>query len=168
MPRTAAGGGVLVLAGALGAAVAGCAAGHNDEAGPMATDTARGIVAVVGAEPITHVVLRVPEGDLRLTGEAEAALRRAAGAEVWVAGRTTEDGGLVVDAFRVRASGGVEAADGVLELDGGTAVLVTSAGERLRYGPAPAGLRRLEGRHVWIAGTPGAEPQSWGVLEPEP
>jgi hypothetical protein len=56
MRGTAAAGGVPLLAGMLGAAVGGCAPGHNDEAGPTATDTARGIVAVV-AEPRSWGVL---------------------------------------------------------------------------------------------------------------
>jgi hypothetical protein len=51
-----AGGGVLLVAGMLGAAVGGCAPGHNDEAGPMAADTARGILTP-GAEPQSWGVL---------------------------------------------------------------------------------------------------------------
>jgi hypothetical protein len=132
----------------------------------MAADTVRGIVEVAGADPLTSVVLRTPHGDVRLSGSQAEALRQASGAEVWVAGNRDEDGSLAIEAYRVRSVDGVEATDGVLELDGDAAVLVTPTGERVRYAHAPAGLRPLVGQRVWIAGPPGGEPRSWGALEP--
>lgn len=156
-----------ILAGSLAALGAtACGPNQHAEAGPMAADTARGLVAVVGADPATRVVMRTPDGDLPLTGEHAAALRRAAGIEVWAAGRRAADGALEVEAYRVRSADGLEAVDGVLEMDGDAAVLVTPAGDRIRYTPVPPGLRPLEGRRVWIAGPPGGEPQAWGSLDP--
>jgi hypothetical protein len=159
-----------VVALALGAAavvtVSACGPNHQTGDGPMAADTVRGIVEVAGAEPLTRVVLRTPDGDLPLTGEPSDALRRASGVEVWVAGRRAEDGSLAVEAYRIRAVDGVAATDGVLELDGDAAVLVTHDGERVRYAPAPPALRALVGQRVWIAGRAGGEPQAWGTLDP--
>lgn len=156
----------LGLAAALGASACGTNQQHGE--GPMAADTARGIVEVAGAEPVTSVVLRTPRGDLRLVGPRAESLRRASGAEVWVSGTRGDDGSLTIDAYRVRSVDGVEAADGVLELDGDAAVLVTPTGERVRYATAPAGLRSLIGQRVWITGRAGGEPRSWGALEPAP
>lgn len=148
--------------------VVACGANHTDGAGPTAADTARGIVDVVGAEPATRVALRTPGEVIPLTGAAADTLRLAQGVEVWVSGSRGEDGALRIASFRVRSADGVEARDGVLELDGDAAVLVTRSGERVRYAPVPPALRRLEGRHVWISGPPGAEPRSWGSLDRSP
>jgi hypothetical protein len=131
----------------------------------MAADTARGIVEVVGAEPMSWVSLRTDAGPVQIEGAAAESLRWASGAEVWVSGSRGEDGRFLVEAFRVRSVDGVEATDGVLEVDGDAAVLVTADGDRVRYAPAAAGLRALEGHHVWIAGRPGGEPRSWGLLD---
>jgi hypothetical protein len=154
------GAGLVVTAGACGAN------NHHEEAGPMAADTARGIVEVVGADPMSWVSLRTGDGPIQVDGAAAESLRRASGAEVWVSGSRGEDGRLRVESFRVRSVDGVAATDGILEVDGDAVVLVTSDGERVRYAPASAGLRALEGRRVWIAGEPGGEPRSWGALEP--
>jgi hypothetical protein len=164
-PRLAVLAGLVLLGFGSGVWAAACGANQQQGHAPLPTDTLRGMVEVAGADPFRMVVLRTAAGDLRLTGPAAEGLARASGAEVWVAGTRTDDGALAVEAYRVRAVGGMEAADGVLELDGEAAVLVTPAG-RLRYGPAPAGLRALVGHRVWIAGPTGEEPRSWGVLEP--
>jgi hypothetical protein len=148
-----------VLAGA-------CGTNHQPGEGPMAADTVRGVVEVAGAEPLTRLVLRTPDGDLPLSGPPAEALRRASGVEVWLAGSRSEDGSLVVATYRVLSVDGVQATDGVLELEGNAAILVTPEGKRVRFAPAPAGLRSLAGQRVWIAGPPGGEPHSWGMLEP--
>lgn len=140
---------------------------HDGEAGPMAADTARGVIAITGAEPITGVSLRTPDGVVSLTGPAAETLRQASGVEVQVAGALEADGALRVESYRVRSVDGVAAADGILELDRDAAVLVTPDGGRIRFAPAPERLRALEGRRVWIAGPPDGEPRSWGLLEAE-
>jgi hypothetical protein len=151
---------------AIALGVPGCMINEQHGGGPMAADTLRGIVEVAGAEPLTRVVLRTPDGDVPLEGEATAALRRASGAEVWIAGQRGEDGAMAVAEYRVRAVDREVAADGMLEVDGADVILVTADGERLRYQRAPTALRALAGHRVWIAGQPGREPTSWGVLEP--
>lgn len=161
----------VVVAGALvaGALVASaCAPNHQADGGPMAADTVRGIVDVTGAEPLTGVVVRTAGGDLRLAGPIADDLRPAAGIEVWVAGSRAEDGSLLVESYRVRSVDGIAAVDGVLELEGADAVLVTATGERVRFDGAPPGLRGLVGQRIWIAGPPGGHPQAWGVLASRP
>ena len=129
-------------------------------------DTARGVVAVTGADPLTRVVLRHGDGSTTtIAGAIADTLRRAAGLEVAVAGERTEHG-LEGDAFRVLRLERLPAADGRLEVEGDAAILVTADGRRLRFPAAPAALRELAGRRVWIAGEPGSEPQSWGRLDP--
>lgn len=159
-PRTGlvAGATLIVCAGA-------CAPNQSGGGGPAAADTARGVVAVVGAEPTTRVALRTADALLLLVGGPVETLRLAAGIDVWVSGRREEDGSLRVETYRVRSADGVPATDGVLELEGDVAVIVTATGDRVRFAPAPAGLRQLAGRHVWIAAPPGSEPRSWGALD---
>jgi hypothetical protein len=156
----------MLVAGATLIVCAGaCAPNQSGEGGPAAADTARGVVAVVGAEPTTRVALRTADAQLLLVGDPVEALRLAAGIDVWVSGSREEDGSLRVETYRVRSADGVPATDGMLELEGDTAVILTAAGDRVRFSPAPAGLRRLAGRHVWIAAPPGGEPRSWGTLD---
>lgn len=156
--------------------VGACGANHADGdhaadgpppgAGDPATDTARGVVAVTGADPLTRVVLRHDDGSTTpIAGAIADTLRRAAGLEVAVTGERTEHG-LEGAAFRVLGLERLPAADGRLEVEGDVAVLVTADGRRLRFPAAPAALRGLAGRRVWIAGNVGGEPQSWGLLEP--
>lgn len=148
---------------ALGA-LTGCAGGPGTGE-PMTADTLRGTVRVVGADPVTMVVLTTDQGSVTLRGEATDALRRVNGLVVRVRG-TLRDNAMDVTAFRVREVDGMPAADGVLELEGETAVLVTPDGRRIRYTPVPVALRSRVGARVWIAGTEGGEPQAWGVIDP--
>jgi hypothetical protein len=158
--------GLAVLALGVMGVLAACGTNHQAGAGPMAADTLHGMVEVVGAEPLTRVVLRTAHGDVVLAGHYAEPLRNASGIEVWAAGRLAADGSMLLDAFRVRAVDGVPAVDGVLELDGAGAVLVTADGDRIRFSTAPVGLRALAGQRVWISGPPGGEPRSWGSLGP--
>jgi hypothetical protein len=142
---------------------------HGSAAAPPADtetpgDTLRGTVQVVGAEPLTRLVLLTPEGSIDLAGPGAGPLREVRGIEVAVRGRQ-EDERFVTDAFRVRAVDGVPAADGRLELDGNHAVLVAPDGTRTAYGVAPTALRSHRGGRVWIAGPAGAEPRAWGLIE---
>ena len=163
-------GAVIALAGALLAGA--CGPGHSDApgtdqapAGP-ARDTLRGIVAITGSDPLTTVVIRTPDGaTVAIRGALADTLRQAAGLDVRLAG-TVADGAVSPRRFLVRGMEGLPAADGTLELDADTAVLVTADGARIRYPMAPRDLRLMAGRRVWIAAHPGAEPQHWGALDP--
>lgn len=164
----------LLLAALIAAAA--CGTNHADDdladevprpdAGGAATDSARGVVAITGADPMTLVVLRHDDGSTTtLAGPVADTLRQAAGLDVSVTGRRTEDG-LEATAFRVLRLERLPATDGRLELDDDVAVLLTADGRRVRFPAAPAALRGLAGRRIWIAAEPGGEPRSWGLLEP--
>lgn len=147
-------------------AMAGCVAGASeagDATGGGVADTLRGTVAVVGADPLTRVVLRTGSTGIGLEGPAADTLRRVNGLVVRVEGRL-QDSVMTVTGFRVREADGLPAADGILEIEGDAAVLVTPTGERLRYAPIPSALRDVAGERVWIAGAVGSEPQAWGVI----
>lgn len=151
-------------------ALAGCASGSGGAGTGMGqvavdapADTLRGTVLVVGADPVTQVVLRTEHGRVTLQGPALDQLRRVNGIGVRVDGRL-EGTTMTAAGFRVREVDGVPAADGTLEIDGATAILTTPDGRRLRYAPVPTSLRARAGQHVWIAGRPGGEPQAWGVI----
>ena len=159
--------GPRAVPGLLVAVLAACTAGAPDADGPpgagAAPDTLRGAVAVVGAEPLTHVVLRVDGRQVRLDGPATDQLRQVHGLVVRADGRIRDDG-MTVTGFRVREADGLPAADGTLEVHGDTAVVVTASGDRLRWTPVPSALRPSAGERVWIAGPPGSEPRAWGVI----
>ncbi len=134
-------------------------------AGGTAVDTLRGTVAVTGADPLTHVVLRTDAGAVDVQGPGAELLRSVNGLEVMVEGHRAGST-LTARAFRVREADGLPAADGVLEVEGDTAILVTPGGERLAYTPIPSALRARAGQRVWIAGVVGSEPRAWGVIGP--
>ena len=132
--------GALALAALLGAGLGGCAtAANGDAVTDTPADTLRGEVAVVGADPLTRVVLRTDDRSITLEGPAVDQLRRVNGLTVRVDGSLRDDA-MTVTSFRVRAVDGLPAADGVLVVEGDTAVLVRIAGEM------------------------GGEPQAWGVI----
>lgn len=139
----------------------GGAAGSGAE---LSQDTVRGTIAVVGAEPLTTVVIDAGPSRMPVEGEAVETLRTVSGLEVRLEGRR-EGRAYVAEAFRVRAADGVPAADGMLELSGDSVFLTTPEGERLFYTPVPSALRAWVGDRVWIAGTVGGEPQAWGRIE---
>ncbi|MFO7260687.1 MAG: hypothetical protein DIU52_006005 [bacterium] len=171
------GAGLIVAAALMGGAAA-CnsgavpARGAPDAASAAAVDTLSGTVAVVGAAPLTRVVLRPAGGggDIELLGAQRDALARLAGAEVRVSGRPTQGTAsapaLEVASFAVTAVDGQPAVDGRLERADGELVLVTSDGRRIRLVQPPAALQDWVGARVWIAGPLDREPQAFGLIEP--
>ncbi len=156
----------LLLAGALGLVAPGCRAGGRPaELAPQARDTLSGMILVTGADPLPRVELRTDDARVRLTGPVADSLLSLSRAEAVVVGDRRDDE-LRVRWFRVEKVADMPVVDGVLELDGGAAVLATGDGHRVRFGEAPAGLRALVGRRVWIAGEPGTSPSSWGEVAP--
>lgn len=166
----------LALALALLAGCGGNRAGNADRpgtggepaAGPTGSvvetpDTARGVVAVVGADPLTRVVLRAPGGTVEVRGPEASTLRRLAGVEVRVSGER-KDGGIDASSFRVRSASGFPAEDGILTVQGDVGILTGPEGERVRHRPIPLALRQLAGQHVWVAGLPGETPEAWGLV----
>jgi hypothetical protein len=133
------------------------------------------VVAVVGSEPGTHVALLVDDGRsaFALLGE-RALLERVQGLEIVVRGAPEAGGGLPsgaafrVESFVVRASDGVPAVDGTLVREGERYLLVTGDGRRLPLEHVPDALRGRVGARVWISGTPGRFPDSFGVIAEAP
>jgi hypothetical protein len=141
-------------------------AGAPEPAAPApagAADTVRGRVAVVGASPLTQVVVTTSGGQTPLSGPLAAEIGQAAGADVWVQGR--RDGSSIVAArYAVRSVDGVPAVDGVLSLEGDLLVLTTAGGRRVELREAPAALRAHSGGRVWISGPPPSRIVAFGVL----
>jgi hypothetical protein len=132
-----------------------------------ASDTARGIVAVVGAVPITEVVLRQPTGrPITLTGPLAKEIGVASGADVAVRGRRVDARTIEVDSYAVRSVDGVTAITGTLAADGDRLVLVTDDGRRHLIARPPAPLREHVGARVWITGDLGSVINAYGVLRP--
>ncbi|MFN2566027.1 MAG: DUF5818 domain-containing protein [Gemmatimonadaceae bacterium] len=128
-------------------------------------DTARGTAAVVGAIPITRVVLRPASGrPITLTGPLATEIGAASGADVWVRGRRVDDRTIEVTAYAVRTVDGQAALTGTLAADGGRLVLVTDDGRRHAIARPPPPLRELVGARVWITGDLATAISAYGVL----
>ena len=132
-----------------------------------ATDTARGIVAVVGAVPATHVVLRASGGPFTLTGSLANEISAASGADVWVSGRRLDDRTIEVTRYAVRTVDGVSAVSGTLVADGGQLVLITDEGRSLVVAQPPDALREHVGARVWISGDLSGVINAHGLLRPK-
>lgn len=157
-------------------AVAACAPrnGTVDGAPATAADTARGVVALVGSDPMATLVLQPAAGPvLALEGTAAAPLRTLGGVEVMVAGARTGARAVAVppagaelfrvDRFVVRAVDGAEASDGVLVEQGGAwSLRLTTGGER-RLASVPAALQAHRGARVYVAG---ADAGRFGLISP--
>lgn len=135
--------------------------------GDVATDTLRGTIAVVGAEPTTVVTLRPRSGtrEIQLSGQDRSALGRLSGVDVWVSGELdSARGRMEVHRFEVRSVDGIPAADGVLEMEDERAVLVRPDGQRLRINNPPNALLQHVGTRVWVSGNLDEEPVAFGVI----
>ena len=133
----------------------------------MALDTLRGTLAVVGAEPLTQVVIRPAgaTGDVFLSGPALDQLRRVSGLEVRVHGHAESDGRTFdVNRFEVVALEGTPAVDGILAQDDDTLVLVRPDNHRIPLTAAPPSLHRHIGSRVWIAGKPEGRVEAFGII----
>jgi hypothetical protein len=136
-------------------------------AAAASSDTARGIVAVVGAVPITSVVLRpAAGGQITLRGPLAREIGGASGADVWVRGRRVDARTIEVASYAVRSVDGVTAITGTLTADGDRLVLVTDDGRRHAIARPPAPLREHIGARVWISGDLGTAITAYGVLRP--
>jgi hypothetical protein len=136
-------------------------------AAAASSDTARGIVAVVGAVPITSVVLRpAAGGQITLRGPLAREIGGASGADVWVRGRRVDARTIEVASYAVRSVDGVTAITGTLTADGDRLVLVTDDGRRHAIARPPAPLREHIGARVWISGDLGTAITAYGILRP--
>lgn len=142
-----------------------------------ASDTARGVIGVVGNEPTAAITL-TPGGAttaLVLRADAwQALLARLVGVELMVAGRATGETSLLasprgnpvfrVDTFIVRAAHGVPAEDGILRRAGQGFVLDRGAGTALPIGSLPTDLQSAVGARIYLAGPLDRAPVAYGVI----
>lgn len=140
-------------------------------------DTARGVVSVVGNEPVSAVLLSfgADVAPLALVGDPSARqLRAMAGIEVVVSGRRTTEidrmasprGAAVfrVEHFVVRAVDGVAAEDGELVSTPVGFVLRRADGKELKIGSLPPVLRSHVGARVYLAGPLDRAVVAYGVI----
>lgn len=145
---------------------------------PLAAgDTVRGIVSLVGSEPLAVLVVAPKRGDLVVPrGDDVPQLRTLTGIEVTIAGALTDDcvseGGprgarvFAVTQFAVRAMNGVAAVDGTLQQEGELWVLATSDGRHVPIVGLPTALENQAGARVYLVGPLDRPPQAYGIIKP--
>jgi hypothetical protein len=140
--------------------------------GARVGDTVRGIVTIVGSEPLTTVQLTTEAGvGWQLVGDSLDAVRAAVGLEIMVRGVVlTPDRaarpGARLDAVRfvVRSADGIAAQDGVLERNGAGFALRLEDDRRASLTAVPVPLREQVGARIWWAGPLDRAPAAYGVL----
>lgn len=140
--------------------------------GAFVADTVRGLVTIVGSEPLTTVQLTTTDGrGWQLVGDSLAVLRAAAGLEVMVRGTVLAPdrdshprATLQVTRFLVRGADGVAAVDGTLERDNTGFALRLADGRRAALAAVPTTLREQIGARIWWAGPLDGAPNAYGVL----
>lgn len=136
-------------------------------------DTARGIIAVVGADPVTQVMLGRDRSRIVLRGPLRQTLARLSGMEVWVEGAAGAPalGGvptLIPARFIVRAIDGRPVVDGVLEVSARGIRLVGQDGAVHSIDHVPAALAELAGHRVWVLLNPRGHIELFGDIDPTP
>jgi hypothetical protein len=144
-----------------------------------AADSVRGLLTLVGNDPLSILLLTPSTGASRepvaLGGAASTdALRQVVGLEIVVFGtRTgarsvaaTPRGAPVFDVqrFLVRAADGVAATDGVVVSTETGFALRLFDGREVAVAALPTSLRRMIGARVWVSGVLTAAPQAYGVI----
>ena len=132
----------------------------------------RGVVAVVGADPLSQVVVTAAPGpgarEVAVVGPLRDELGALYGAEVEVRGRAVVNGqpvparAIEVASYEIVSVGGERLVVGVLEVKQGAPWL---AGSRLVG--APAELSRAVGAKVWVVGRPSSGRlvvQTYGII----
>jgi hypothetical protein len=158
---------IAVVAVAVAVVLAGCrpvpAASTPGSSAPP--DTLRGTFALEGAEPMIRAVLRVPDGSVTLV-DAPRDLLPLSGTDVKVIGHHLDGGRFRVDAFLVRAVGGLPAWDGVLTrlqpADRYALILADRSSHALRA--VPEAFRAMVGQRIWVAESPGGAVATYGVI----
>jgi hypothetical protein len=124
------------------------------------SDSARGVLTFVGAEPARQVMLRAGDTMISLSGMATTGLSRLVGTEVVVHGVRISPRDIVISDYVVRSNAGVPAYDGIVEADG---TLRLTDGSGARRVPLPAAMRDMIGTRVWVAVKNGAA-TSYGLV----
>ena len=167
---------VAVLSG-VAIAIAGCQAGPRtiEQATSPAGDTVAvvGVVRVVGADPLTQLVVQREGGEATaIVGPLLTELHQTVGLEVRIVGVTADAvppvrHALSVHAYEALALNGAPVHTGLLQ-QAGDALYLMGAKERWMLVNPPEGLRAALGAKVWVAGeaSDGALPVfAYGILK---
>lgn len=155
---------VLAVAWALAACARGPSLHDGGAADPVAADTLRGIVAVVGSDPATTVALRDDQYRMTMLEGAESSLRALEGLEVVVRGSAGERRTFRVSALAVRAFMGIPAVDGILVRRGTGWALALASGDAVPITDVPPDLIDRAGVRIWWAGPLDRPPGSYGII----
>ena len=136
-------------------------AGNGTGADRARADTMRGQLVWQGAEPARTVVLRMPEGNVTLSGMATTGMSKLVGSEIVVRGVRVSPRDVVVSDFFVRAADGIPAVDGTILPDGS---LRLTDGSGVKRVPLPASMQGLTGARVWVALKDG-RPYAYGLIQ---
>ncbi len=136
------------------------------------SDTARGVVRILGTVADSRVVVHSPTGPVAIIGPLAPTIAALQEMDVWVQGPLSVALGRAIPPrqiearqFAVRAVNGVAALDGTLREESGGSVLVSAAGERTRLVAPPPALRSRVGSRVWVTRDGSGAVSAFGVIE---
>ena len=146
----------------------------GDDAVAVTRDSVRGVLTVVGAEPLTALLLAPVGGGaaVAIEGSQAAVMRGLSRLEVTAMGRMTSrrspaspmSSVFEADTFVVRAADRVEAHDGLLARDGDRFLLL-SGESRIAAAFLPVALRSRLGARVYLVGPLDRPPVAYGVIQ---
>ena len=134
---------------------------------PVATDSIRGVVSVVGTSFEKRVMVAVPGNGKRveITGPLASLVGHLAGADLSVVGARSAST-IEATSFLVRTVDGMPAIDGILRTEGSFLHIVTRNGISSRIVSPPPPLLGHDGSRVWITGDPSKGVASFGFINP--
>ncbi len=157
------------------------AAVHSDTvtSAAAARDTVRGIVALVGNDPLTTLVLTTRDRERLIldarTNPAMQSVRNVLGLDIMVRGLRTDERSagaapqplpvFRMAQFTVRAADGYAAYDGIVTRENSTFSLRLADGTRVATPRLPTALQNKIGARVFVAGPLDAPPISYGIIE---
>lgn len=140
------------------------------------TVTVVGIVRVVGADPITQLVVQAEGGDATaLVGPLQSELHQTVGLEVRITGVAADPSppsrrALDVRSYETVAMNGTPAHTGIIERSGDALRLATTSRPWTLVNP-PDELRQSVGAKVWVAGESSGETlrvSAYGIIKRSP
>lgn len=149
-------------------------ASESSDRSVIPRDSVRGVLAVVGAEPLTALLVVPTTGAaVAIEGSQAMVMRGLSRLEVTAIGRlvsrrsSASPTSMVfeTDTFVVRASDRVEAHDGLIARDGDRFFLLRGD-SRVAVAFLPAALRGRLGVRVYLVGPLDQPPVAYGIIEP--
>lgn len=129
------------------------------------TDTLRGQLSLTATASDTGVTMRAGDTVYTLRTTEQEPLRRVSGLEVVVRGRHAGPRVFDVANFAVRASNGVPAVDGILDVENGIFFLRLADGSRANIAITPVPLRGEIGSRVYLVGPLTGAVTGFGVIK---